>query len=209
MNYLVLVNKENPLKIFPEPEMLEPVVKEYPDILMEHTAAHALRALLREIGNQGEIVPVSGFRTREEQQKIWDDTLSNRGEEFTRKFVAYPGCSEHQTSLAIDLGASLPEIDFICPEFPDTGIFGRFRERAAEFGFIERYPKGKEAVTGIGAEPWHFRYVGIPHAAVMKARGLVLEEYVNDQEIPENSDGTNDSCGRRNVSRKKAGGRMP
>ena len=99
----------------------------------------------------------------------------------TRKFVAYPGCSEHQTGLAIDLGANLPEIDFICPEFPDTGIFGKFREKAADFGFIERYPKGKEAVTGIGAEPWHFRYVGVPHAAVMKAGGLVLEEYAEER----------------------------
>ncbi|OUP82855.1 hypothetical protein B5F07_12525 [Lachnoclostridium sp. An169] len=180
-NYLILVNRENPLRRFPDADMLEPVLEEYPDVLMEHRAARALRALLEAIGNRGEIIPVSGFRTQAEQQKIWDDTLLERGEEFTRKFVAYPGCSEHQTGLAIDLGANLPEIDFICPEFPDTGIFGKFREKAADFGFIERYPKGKEAVTGIGAEPWHFRYVGVPHAAVMKAGGLVLEEYAEER----------------------------
>lgn len=180
-NYLILVNRENPLRRFPDADMLEPVLEEYPDVLMEHRAARALRALLEAIGNRGEIIPVSGFRTQAEQQKIWDDTLLERGEEFTRKFVAYPGCSEHQTGLAIDLGANLPEIDFICPEFPDTGIFGKFREKAADFGFIERYPKGKEAVTGIGVEPWHFRYVGVPHAAVMKAGGLVLEEYAEER----------------------------
>ena len=180
-NYLILVNRENPLRRFPDADMLESVLEEYPDVLMEHRAARALRALLEAIGNRGEIIPVSGFRTQAEQQKIWDDTLLERGEEFTRKFVAYPGCSEHQTGLAIDLGANLPEIDFICPEFPDTGIFGKFREKAADFGFIERYPKGKEAVTGIGAEPWHFRYVGVPHAAVMKAGGLVLEEYAEER----------------------------
>lgn len=180
-NYLILVNRENPLRRFPDADMLESVLEEYPDVLMEHRAARALRALLEAIGNRGGIIPVSGFRTQAEQQKIWDDTLLERGEEFTRKFVAYPGCSEHQTGLAIDLGANLPEIDFICPEFPDTGIFGKFREKAADFGFIERYPKGKEAVTGIGAEPWHFRYVGVPHAAVMKAGGLVLEEYAEER----------------------------
>ena len=180
-NYLILVNRENPLRRFPDADMLEPVLEEYPDVLMEHRAARALRALLEAIGHRGEIIPVSGFRTQAEQQKIWDDTLLERGEEFTRKFVAYPGCSEHQTGLAIDLGANLPEIDFICPEFPDTGLFGKFREKAADFGFIERYPKGKEAVTGIGAEPWHFRYVGVPHAAVMKAGGLVLEEYAEER----------------------------
>ena len=71
--------------------MLEPVLEEYPDVLMEHRAARALRALLEAIGNRGEIIPVSGFRTQAEQQKIWDDTLLERGEEFTRKFVALPG----------------------------------------------------------------------------------------------------------------------
>ena len=68
-------------------------------------------------------------------------------------------------------------IDFICPEFPETGICGTFRRRGARFGFVERYPRDKEAVTGIGYEPWHFRYVGAPHAAIMRDNGLTLEEY--------------------------------
>ena len=92
--------------------------------------------------------------------------------------MALPGHSEHQTGLAIDLGLRGPEIDFIRPDFPYEGVCQRFRERAADFGFVERYPAGKEAVIGIAHEPWHFRYVGPSHAREMVHRGLVLEEYL-------------------------------
>lgn len=88
------------------------------------------------------------------------------------------GAVNTRTGLAIDLGENVPELDFIRPSFPDTGICGTFRARAAEFGFILRYPKGKEAVTGIGWEPWHFRYVGVPFAREIADRGLTLEEYL-------------------------------
>ena len=90
-----------------------------------------------------------------------------------------PGCSEHQTGLAIDLGENRPDIDFLCPAFPDDGPCGELRRRAADYGFVLRYPEGKEAVTGIGHEPWHFRYVGWPHAKLMEEHHLVLEEYLS------------------------------
>lgn len=64
------------------------------------------------------------------------------------------------------------------PAFPYEGVCQMFRERAAEFGFVERYPAGKEPITGIAHEPWHFRYVSPPHARAMVRRGLVLEEYL-------------------------------
>lgn len=84
----------------------------------------------------------------------------------------------HQTGLAIDLGLAADEIDFIRPDFPADGVCGAFRRRAADFGFVLRYPAGKEAVTGIAHEPWHFRYVGVPHARLMAEMGFTLEEYV-------------------------------
>ena len=83
--------------------------------------------------------------------------------------MALPGCSEHQTGLAIDLGKAAGYIDFIRPAFPYDGVCGRFRRLAARYGFIERYQRGKEEVTGISAEPWHFRYVGAPHAQLMES----------------------------------------
>ena len=115
---------------------------------MERRAARLLAACIQAAGGAREIVPVSGWRSQAEQQAIWEDTLQRRGEAFTRQYVAVPGCSEHQTGLAIDLGENRPEVDFLCPAFPDSGPCGALRRRAADFGFILRYPKGKEAVTG-------------------------------------------------------------
>lgn len=149
------------------------------NIQMERQAAAALEELMREIGGWNAIVPVSGWRSRTEQQAIWDLSLQENGPEYTRTYVALPGHSEHQTGLAIDLGLRQEHIDFICPDFPDTGVCGRFKERAASYGFILRYPAGKEEITGIGYEPWHFRYVGIPHAQIMVENNFTLEEYTD------------------------------
>lgn len=147
-------------------------------VLLEREAARALEALMETLDGWRSIVPVSGWRSFQEQEDIYQDSLREHGPEFTRKYVALPGHSEHQTGLAIDLGLRGPELDFICPAFPYEGICQRFRARAADFGFVERYPAGKETVTGIAHEPWHFRYVGPAHAQEMVRRGLVLEEYL-------------------------------
>lgn len=175
---LVLINRDHPLFHPVSPSCLVSVSERYSDILMERTAAAALRKLLEDIGAGDQIVPVSGWRSHEEQQKIWADTIAGKGIEFTRKYVAVPGCSEHESGLAIDLAAAAPDIDFICPDFPRTGICQKFREKAPFYGFIQRYPKEKEAVTGISEEPWHFRYVGMPHSKIITERGLALEEYI-------------------------------
>ncbi|RDU24913.1 M15 family metallopeptidase [Anaerosacchariphilus polymeriproducens] len=174
---LILVNHEYPLV-----EMgLDPLVTnlEKSDIKLQRQASVLLSNLMREINGWKEIVPVSGWRSLGEQQKIWNDTVKERGWEYARKYVAVPGHSEHQTGLAIDLGLNQNNIDFICPEFPYFGICQQFRERAASYGFIERYPAGKESITGIGHEPWHFRYVGVPHAQIIINEGLTLEEYIS------------------------------
>ena len=177
-NYLVLVNAEHPLFHPVDPSELVCALDGYPGILLERTAAKALRKLLADIGSRDEIVPVSGWRSREEQKKIWKDTVAERGIDFARKYVALPACSEHETGLAIDLGLKKSVIDFIRPEFPRTGICRKFRELAPYYGFIERYQKAKEPITGISEEPWHFRYVGTPHSVVIAEKGLSLEEYV-------------------------------
>ena len=92
--------------------------------------------------------------------------------------MAVPRHSEHQTGLAIDLAENKEQIDFICPHFPYMGIWGKFRMTAPRFGFVERYVSGKEQITGIGAEPWHFRYVGYPHSVIMTEKDMALEEYI-------------------------------
>ena len=173
---LILVNAEHPIQHMERP-VLAPAVPGS-DILLDTRAAAMLSGVISRIGAAGEIVPVSGWRSEAEQREIWDGSMRDSGEEFTRKYVALPGCSEHQTGLAIDLALRVDNIDFIRPEFPYDGVCGRFRALAADYGFVERYQSGKEGVTGIAAEPWHFRYVGRPHARIMCEMGLCLEEYV-------------------------------
>lgn len=173
---LILVNAEYPLR-GESAEELVPVREDCPDILLRRDAAAALTAALERISAENNIVPVSGYRSAEEQTKIYNDSLRESGAEFTRKYVALPQHSEHQTGLAIDLGLRSEHIDFIRPDFPYEGICEAFRKASPGFGFIERYPAGRESVTGIAHEPWHFRYVGCPHAEIMTDRGLTLEEY--------------------------------
>ena len=175
---LLLVNGAHSMPTSAAPDLVC-VDPRWPEIKLERRAAGLLNACIRAVGGENAIVPVSGWRSREEQQAIWDDTLAKEGEEFTRQYVALPGCSEHQTGLAIDLGLAAEEIDFICPNFPYDGVCGAFRAKAADYGFILRYPAGKEHITGISHEPWHFRYVGVPHARLMIRLGLTLEEYVD------------------------------
>lgn len=153
--------------------------KEQSPVLLRRSAAALLSKLMEELRGWKNIAPVSGWRSLEEQQEIWTASLRDNGEEFTRKYVAIPGHSEHQTGLAIDLGLRQEKIDFIRPDFPYTGICQAFRKKAAAYGFIQRYPADREAVTGIGHEPWHFRYVGVPHAEVMSENNMTLEEYVD------------------------------
>lgn len=174
---LVLVNRQYPLESGFSAS-LAPPDEQFPHILLESQAARMLAACLREVGAQGQIVPVSGWRSHKEQQAIWDNTLAQEGKDFTRTFVAFPGCSEHETGLAIDLAQAADAIDFIRPELPYDGICGKFRKAAPHYGFVERYRAHKTTLTGIGAEPWHFRYVGVPHAQYMEVHDLCLEEYL-------------------------------
>lgn len=172
---LILVNSDFPM-IKKEPSDLTAINNS--KIKMCREAASQLDLAIKKINGWTGITPVSGYRSFEEQQNIWNDCLKENGIDFTQKYVAKPACSEHQTGLAIDLGMTQLHIDFVHPEFPNYGICGQFKKIAAEFGFILRYPLGKEHITKIAYEPWHFRYVGIPHAQIICEKGFVLEEYI-------------------------------
>ena len=115
---LILVNRENDIKEKIKENNLKPFDKEYPDILLENNANIELQKALNHIKSENKIVPVSGYRTLEEQKEIYQTSLKENGEKFTKQYVAYPNCSEHQTGLAIDLGLNQENIDFIRPSFP-------------------------------------------------------------------------------------------
>lgn len=109
---LLLVNAEHPIRKN-STENLIPADMRFPEILMKRDAAHLLQLVLEKICAGNAIVPVSGYRSLKEQSDIWNDSRRDNGEEFTRKYVALPNHSEHQTGLAIDLGSNEKEIDYI------------------------------------------------------------------------------------------------
>ncbi len=134
-------------------------------------------ALAAETGTDVKLNLVSTYRTVADQQSIWDKNVQESGEEYARNYVASPGHSEHHTGMAIDFsffrpadGASIPVAEY------EHGIW--LTEHCAEYGFILRYPDHKVDITRISYEPWHFRYVGAPHAAVITKADLCFEEYV-------------------------------
>lgn len=174
-NTLALVSEKWPLHSVEMPRLSS---AEGGGVLLEAQTAALLQGLLKDTGSRGRIVPVSGWRSVEEQRAIWDSAIARGGEDYARSFVALPGCSEHHTGLAVDLALGEGSRDIITPDFPQEGICALFKKRAPAYGFILRYPRGKEHITGIAHESWHFRYVGIPHAKIMTAMELCLEEYL-------------------------------
>lgn len=175
---LILVNSQHPLHREPDENSLVPFPSESGQILLSQVASPSLTRLLDTVGARQSIRVCSGWRSGAEQESIYQSALAEHGEAFTAQFVAKPGQSEHQTGLAVDLGINAPKKDVVCPEFPDSGVCRAFRQKAAAFGWIERYPLGKERITGIAHEPWHFRYVGFPHAAIISRHSFALEEYL-------------------------------
>lgn len=118
------------------------------------------------------ILIYGGYRSTEFQQKLYDDDLLETGsDESTR--VAKAGYSEHESGLAFDF-TTYPDYDY-----QGEGEYAWFTENCYKYGFIIRYPESKEQITKIQYEPWHFRYVGKPHAYYMTKNNLCLEEYIN------------------------------
>ncbi|WP_445293335.1 D-alanyl-D-alanine carboxypeptidase family protein [Cohnella sp. 56] len=105
-----------------------------------------------------------GYRTAAEQTEIYESSLRDNSPQYTAAYVAWPGCSEHQTGLAVDVGLSRwsgDKPDFIAPDFPDGGVCLAFKRLASRYGFVQRYRAGMEDITGIACEPWHSATSGI------------------------------------------------
>lgn len=114
---------------------------------------------------------ISGFRSYSSQKRIYYNYVSIYGQEETDTFSARPGTSEHQTGLAFDVG----KID---DNYANTSEGIWLSENAHKYGFIIRYPKGKQHITGYKYEPWHIRYLGVELATKVYNSGLTLEEYL-------------------------------
>ena len=185
-NTLVLVNKiySLPDSYIPS-DLVRPNVNfsfgdaEVEKALLRQEAAVALEKLFLAAENDGiELFAISGYRSYNRQIEVFNAEVSMKGLEKAAEAVANPGQSEHQTGLAMDISSRSVNLD-LTQDFENT-IEGQWlAANAHEYGFILRYPKGKEDITGFKYEPWHFRYVGKDFARTIYEKDLTLEEYFN------------------------------
>ncbi|MDM5335383.1 M15 family metallopeptidase [Ureibacillus composti] len=128
-----------------------------------------------------EIVAFSTYRSYEYQQTLYNNYVERDGKENADRYSARPGYSEHQTGLAFDIGEVGREDLWLTSEFGETEAGKWLVNNAHKYGFILRYPQGKEKITGYMYESWHFRYLGIQLATDVKKSSLTLEEYLGIQ----------------------------
>ncbi|MEK4145326.1 M15 family metallopeptidase [Paenibacillus sp. FSL M7-0547] len=135
-------------------------------IRLSESVAHKFNKMVKAAEKEGvnHFLISSGYRDFEEQEKLYQE----KGSDY-----ALPAqYSEHNLGLSLDIGSSQAEMSK-APE-------GKWLQKNAwKYGFILRYPKDKTEITGIKYEPWHFRYVGLPHSAIIHEKGLVLEQYLD------------------------------
>ena len=119
----------------------------------------------------------SAYRSYALQESLYNNSLAANGKEYTEKMFAYPGQSEHHTGYAIDVTSASMNwgLSQNYTDYPDGAWI---TEHCSEYGFIIRYPKGKEDITGYMYEPWHIRYVGVDAAKEITRQGITLEEYL-------------------------------
>lgn len=152
---------------------------------LEVTAAYYCRQMIEAAANDGiDLKILSAYRTVKYQQKLFDRNVKSRmesGMTYDEAYadvlinIAIPGTSEHNAGLAVDI---VTTHDWDTYEgFEDTEEFAWLQEHAHEYGFILRYLKGKEDITGYIYEPWHYRFIGVKYALDIKESGLCLEEY--------------------------------
>ena len=179
---LVLVNKYHGVTSDYRPNNLVPVdpaLATWSDVSLKQEAYDAYLKMYEDAKKQGFNLKIcSGFRTYDGQQQLFYNALGV-GEEYAHMSSAYPGRSEHHTGLAIDItsasmGWGLTQ-DFA--DYPDGKWLD---EHCQEYGFILRYLKGAEDITGYKYEPWHFRYVGVEVATEIMEKGITLEEYLGE-----------------------------
>jgi LAS superfamily LD-carboxypeptidase LdcB len=192
---LALVNKTHKLPDGYTPENLV-----YPDVLflsaemdekreMRKDAAEALEKLFAAANQAGfKLYGVSGYRSYERQVAVYQHNVEKLGKKKADQISAAPGTSEHQTGLAMDITCEemLTQPDPLTSDFGNTEAGKWVAQNAHKYGFIIRYPKGKESITGYEYEPWHLRYVGVKAASFIYAHGLTLEEYIDAEKVNRN-----------------------
>lgn len=183
---LTLVNFENALSEDFEPEKLAEVDNGY---VADSRIADATKEMIADARKEDvRIIAISAYRDYDYQTDLYEKKVKRlqnekgysveKARKEAKTVVAYPGTSEHQLGLALDLvDARHVELD---TSQENTNAYKWLKKHCQEYGFIVRYPNGKTDITGIIYEPWHFRYVGKEAAAFIMEHEITLEEYLTD-----------------------------
>ena len=188
--YLTLVNFEHALPENFAPESLGVADNTYQT---DSRIVDTTKKMIADARKEGvRIIAISAFRDYDYQMELFENKVIrlqrskgysvDKAREEAATVVAYPGTSEHQLGLALDLvDARHVKLD---QSQENTAAYKWLYEHCAEYGFIVRYPNGKTDITGIIYEPWHFRYVGTDAAKVIMEKEITLEEYLLDYYQP-------------------------
>ena len=180
---LILVNGSHPL---PEDFQIPALTQLRNNHAIDKRAYPALQRMMDDCRAEGlEPTICSSYRTWEKQAELFEAKVQSclpqaasrkEAEEQAALWVARPGTSEHQAGLAVDIVDKSYQL--LDEGQEDTAVQRWLMEHCAEYGFILRYPTEKSALTGVGYEPWHYRYVGEEAAGEIMRQGICLEEYL-------------------------------
>lgn len=181
MNYKTVVNKDNlyDKKDFSNIKLVKTINNIGEECFLEKRTLKSFLDLKKDLEKENIFISLySGYRSLEAQQKIIDEFTDVYGIDYTKKYVAEVGTSEHHTGLCFDIDLLINNKVVSNDEFfENESIFKKIISILANYGLILRYPKGKEEVTGYNYEPWHYRYVGKHTAQIIMNNNLTLEEY--------------------------------
>lgn len=182
MDYKLLINKNNIINKSIINNIKLMTVENYlgNNILIEKKTYFMYKRLKEYLSSTGiDIFIDSSYRSLEEQEKLFNEIKSLYGEEYANSYVSHSGYSEHHTGLCIDIVLKIEDRFISSNEdlLNYENAFTKIHSCLKDFGFILRYPKEKETITGYFYEPWHIRYVGKRTATIIYNENLTLEEY--------------------------------
>ncbi len=187
---LLLVNRQSPLPEDFHVELEAAITTADFNYRFDARAADALRNFMNAAKKDGvSLAVISTYRKQSTQERLYASKVAeyvNAGyssadaKNEAARWVAVPGTSEHQTGLAVDVVSAdwYSYNDDLYDTFENTSEFEWLVAHCVEYGFVLRYAKDKQEITGITYEPWHYRYVGVEHARYMTENNLCLEEYI-------------------------------
>ncbi|MBC1387644.1 D-alanyl-D-alanine carboxypeptidase family protein [Listeria innocua] len=183
-NILVLANKDYSLQpTYTPPDLVRPNVtfsfgnEQVEKAQLRKEAGTALEEMFKAANQDGKkLFAVSGYRSYKRQQEVFQAEVNSKGDKKAREAVAYPGTSEHQTGLAMDISSENQSYE-LTEAFGNTPEGKWLEENAHNYGFILRYMKGREDITKYQYESWHYRYVGKDAATIIYKNNWTLEEF--------------------------------